>query len=177
MTARTDTTGFAIAGALTFKLSEVNIAAFPLNQSDATCPKTNLRDVFIFLVDDNPADVLLVREALTWHEVTTKIVVARDGDEAIRILDDIDTRLLTCPDLVVLDLNLPRKTGFEVLQRVRSSSRCRETPVAILSSSDAVSDRQKAAQFGATEYFQKPSNLNDFMLIGARLKRLIRNCE
>ncbi|MDP9054702.1 MAG: response regulator [Acidobacteriota bacterium] len=129
--------------------------------------------VFILLVDDNPADVLLVREALKWNGVNSAVTVARDGDDAIHLMEDIDTRVGECPGLIVLDLNLPRKTGFEVLERVRRSPLCGKTPVVVLSSSGAPSDRQKAKLLGASEYFQKPSNLRDFMLIGAALRDML----
>jgi CheY-like chemotaxis protein len=121
--------------------------------------------------------VLLVREALKWHEVNSDLIVARDGDDAIRLMDEIDSKLLPCPSLVVLDLNLPRKTGFEVLERIRNSPCCGETPVVVLSSSDAQSDRQKATRLGASQYLQKPSNLHDFMSIGAKLKDVLAGAE
>jgi chemotaxis family two-component system response regulator Rcp1 len=135
--------------------------------------KSALEDAFIVLVDDNPADVLLVREALAWHDVKTTLVVARDGDEAIRFIEEIDANVRPCPDLVVLDLNLPKKTGFQVLERIRSSPVCGDRPVAILSSSEAVTDRQKAELLGASCYIRKPSNLTDFMLIGEQLKEML----
>lgn len=128
---------------------------------------------FIVLVDDNPADVLLVKEALAWHDVQSNLMVARDGDEAIRFLDEIDSSFLPCPDLIILDLNLPRKTGFQVLERMRLSPRCGHKPVAILSSSDALADRQKAERLGASRYIRKPSNLRDFMSIGGQLKQML----
>jgi DNA-binding response OmpR family regulator len=152
-------------------------APVSLMQTNELCSETDERQVFIVLVDDNPADVLLVREALSWHDVKSDLLVARDGDEAIRVLDEIDSHGLPCPDLVVLDLNLPRKNGFEVLQRIRSAGRCRTSPVAILSSSDALSDRKRADLLGASQYFQKPSNLQDFMSIGAKLKDMLASAK
>ena len=127
----------------------------------------------IVLVEDNPADVLLLRAALASHEVDSCVYVARDGDEAISVLDDVDKTEIPCPDLIVLDLNLPRRSGFEVLQRVRSSGKCSEKPVVILSSSEALPDREKAARLGASCYIRKPSTLKDFMSIGAKLKTLL----
>ena len=156
-----------------FKAPETNAATIPLISSESFTRSTGSRHVFIVLVDDNPADVLLVREALAWHEVKSDLMIARDGDEAISLLEEIESKLLPCPDLVVLDLNLPRKNGFDVLQRMRSSARCAATPVAILSSSDAPSDKQRAQKLGASRYFQKPSNLQDFMDIGAKLKEML----
>jgi len=148
-------------------------ASIVLGSTDALARSTGSRRAFIILVDDNPADVLLVREALTWHKVKSDILVARDGDEAIRMLEEVDSHLLPCPDLMVLDLNLPRKTGFDVLQYMRAMPRCGETPVAILSSSDAPTDRQRAHRLGASRYFQKPSNLKEFMAIGGKLKEML----
>jgi chemotaxis family two-component system response regulator Rcp1 len=157
-----------------FAAPAVDSKVLPFIQSDERYAQSPSRKhVSILLVDDNPADVLLVREALKWHEVNSDLIVARDGDDAIRLMDEIDSKLLQCPDLVILDLNLPRKTGFEVLQRIRTSPCCGETPVIILSSSDAQSDRQKAKLLGASQYLQKPSNLHDFMSIGATLKDML----
>jgi CheY-like chemotaxis protein len=157
---------------------EMSRNGYALNKPDSRrVPISTGNQVFILLVDDNPADVLLVREALKWHDVKSEMVVARDGDEAIRLMDEIDTSSTPCPNLVILDLNLPRKTGFEVLERVRSSPGCATIPVVVLSSSDAPSDRQKAKLLGANQYIQKPSNLQDFMSIGAKLKDILTNAK
>jgi CheY-like chemotaxis protein len=127
----------------------------------------------IILVEDNPADILLLREALASHQVKSAIFIAHDGDEAIRFLDEIDRTPLPCPDMIILDLNLPRKSGFEVLQRVRSSAKCSKKPVVILSSSEAARDREQAARLGASCYIRKPSSLDDFMAIGGQLKAML----
>ena len=148
-------------------------APYSLNEKGPVLA-ASVRQLFIVLVDDNPADVLLVREALTSHQVKADLTIVRDGDEAIALLEEIDAQLVPCPDLMVLDLNLPRKTGFEVLERMRMSTRSGHIPVAILSSSAAPSDVQKAEHLGASRYFQKPSNLRDFMSIGARLREMLR---
>ena len=128
---------------------------------------------FIVLVDDNPADVLLVREALAWNGVVSTLLVAEDGDEAIRYIDEIDAASLPCPDLIVLDLNLPKKTGFQVLERLRASPMCGSRPAAILSSSGAAADRKRAERLGASCYICKPSNLDDFLSIGKELKQML----
>jgi len=156
-----------------YKAPEPNAAPFALTRPHTIGLNSLSRHVFIVLVDDNPADILLVREALVWHEVKSELLIARDGDEAINLLGEIDSQLLPCPDLVVLDLNLPRKTGFDVLEFMRSSPRCGKIPVAILSSSDAPSDQHRAELLGASRYFQKPSNLQDFLSIGAKLKEML----
>ena len=77
----------------------------------------------IIVVEDNPADILLLKEALLCHDINSCLFVCADGDEAIRFIEDIDSSDLPCPDLIILDLNLPRKSGFDVLRRVRASER------------------------------------------------------
>jgi DNA-binding response OmpR family regulator len=127
----------------------------------------------IILVEDNPADVTLLNEALASHEVRMPVFVAHDGDEGIRIIDAIDKSCIPCPDLIVLDLNLPRTSGFAVLERVRASRKCNRKPVVVFSSSDAEEDREEARRLGASFYIRKPSTLQDLMSIGGILKKIL----
>jgi two-component system, chemotaxis family, response regulator Rcp1 len=127
----------------------------------------------IMLVEDNPADVALLNEALASHKVETLLFVARDGDEGIRALDAIDESCIPCPDLIVLDLNLPRKSGFAVLEKVRASRKCSQKPVVVFSSSDVEEDREQARRLGASFYIRKPSTLKDLMSIGEVLKKML----
>lgn len=129
--------------------------------------------VSILLVEDNPADVHLVRESLKFHNVTDTLTVVRDGAKAIQYIEALERSNVACPKLVVLDLNLPKISGREVLKRIRSSGRCASTPVIILSSSDADRDREDTRQLGATKYLKKPSDLSQFMAIGATLKQML----
>jgi chemotaxis family two-component system response regulator Rcp1 len=125
------------------------------------------------LVEDNPADVTLLSEALASQKVETRLCVAHDGDEGIRLIDAIDESCMPCPDLFVLDLNLPRKSGFAVLERVRSSLKCGRKPVVVFSSSDADEDKEQARRLGASFYIRKPSTLKELMLVGAQLKNIL----
>ena len=122
--------------------------------------------VSILLVEDNPGDANLVREALLEHGVQGELLVAGDGETAIRLIDDLDRDATGCPDLVVLDLNLPKRPGREVLEHMRASSACRHIPVVILSSSDSERDREETARLGATKYLKKPARLDDFLKLG-----------
>ena len=79
----------------------------------------------ILLVEDNPADVLLVREALEEHQVRADVYVVSDGEKAVRFVEE-DVNDLPCPDLIILDLNLPRKTGREVLEHILMARSNRE---------------------------------------------------
>ncbi len=127
----------------------------------------------ILLVEDNPADILLLREALAWNDVKFDLLIAYDGDEAVELIEEIEAAPSSGPDLIVLDLNLPRKNGFDVLRRVRRSLKCGAGPVVVLSSSETAADRAEAARLGASCYIRKPSNLNDVRSVGGKLKAIL----
>jgi DNA-binding response OmpR family regulator len=103
--------------------------------------------VEVFLVEDNPADVLLVRVALSQVPFPIKLEVAKDGEQALRMLDSPDFS----PDLIILDLNMPRLDGQSVLQQYR-----KKAPVVIFSSTQNKAEVQEALALGAREYVQKP---------------------
>ncbi|KQW03064.1 response regulator [Rhizobacter sp. Root1221] len=128
----------------------------------------------ILLVEDNPLDVELVRYAREFNAATSTLHVARDGVEAVAYLlgdgsTGDDTRGL--PKLVLLDLHLPRLTGFEVLARLRSNARTQSLPVVILSSSDEESDVREALRLGANAYLRKPSSLVDLCELMTQIER------
>lgn len=127
----------------------------------------------IFLAEDNPGDVDLLRVALEEHSVDCELLVAADGEKALRFLEDIGAGTLGCPALAILDLNLPKKTGREVLQRMRENPAWKSVPVVILSSSDSEKDRAETAELGASRYIRKPSSLDAFVQIGGVLKNLL----
>jgi CheY-like chemotaxis protein len=128
----------------------------------------------VLLVEDNPADANLVQEALEEAELDCELSVMRNGQQVIEMIEELESGgAQELPDLVLLDLNLPRVTGHVVLERVRSSARCRETKVFIISSSDTPADRDRAMKLGAIGYFRKPSSLADFMTIGPRVRDIL----
>lgn len=131
----------------------------------------------ILLVEDNPADVLLVREALAEHGLHCDVNVMTDGEAAINFIQKIDRGETDCPELVILDLNLPRRSGHEVLQSMRASRRCSQTPVIILSSSAAPADRERSALFGSSLYFTKPSLIDEFLELGAVFKEILTSTK
>jgi CheY-like chemotaxis protein len=141
--------------------------------SQSKAANANDSVVSIFLAEDNPADVGLVRKAMEDHGITGELVVAVDGEIAIRFIEAMDDGLVPCPHLAIIDLNLPRRHGREVLARMRQSSRCGRIPVAILSSSDAEQDRSDAARLGASRYMRKPSLLDEFLGLGAIFKEML----
>lgn len=126
----------------------------------------------IVLVEDNPGDVLLIREALHLHEVSGEVLVLSDGEKAIAFFDDLSQQGGEYPDLVIVDLSLPRRSGLEVLPHIHPSP-VRKSAVVVLSSSDTPRDKFESERLGADMFIQKPSRLDDFLGLGAVLKALI----
>jgi DNA-binding response OmpR family regulator len=127
----------------------------------------------LLLVEDNPADVLLLQTALSECDLSPRLLLITDGEQAINFVEDIDRNGRACPDLFVLDLNLPKRSGLEVLQKIRSSRNCAETPVAMLSSQDGGPDRAEARRLGATAYLKKALDFRDLLEIGSKLQALL----
>jgi chemotaxis family two-component system response regulator Rcp1 len=127
----------------------------------------------VVVVEDSPADLYLIRQALSQNKVDATFLSALDGQQAMQIAEDIDSDAIPRPDLIILDLNLPRYSGLEVLTRLRNSPRCEGLPIVVLSSSNAFTDRHEAERLGATRYFQKPYDYAAFMAIGADLKAFL----
>ena len=115
----------------------------------------------ILLVEDNPADVRLTVEALKEARVANRLHVARDGVEAISMLND-DTGTVPRPDLILLDLNLPRKDGREVLHEIKRDEGLRHIPVVILSTSQAEQDITDSYRLRANAFITKPVEIEQF---------------
>jgi len=124
-------------------------------------------------VEDNPADSGLVREALKEHAVDCELILMTDGEQAIDFIQCLDAGQLPCPDLVILDLNLPKRPGRDVLARMRASPGCSRVLVVILTSSNNQKDRDDAARLGASRYIQKPSRLHEFIELGRVFKEML----
>jgi len=129
--------------------------------------------VKLLVVEDSPADVFLVKEAMNLEGLSFQIEVLDDGEAAIQALNRVDDCCDTPPSAVLVDLNIPRKDGIQVLDRLRESPRCGAIPAIVFSSSDSPADRQRALSHGASEYFRKPSGLDEFMQLGPMMRRLL----
>jgi chemotaxis family two-component system response regulator Rcp1 len=128
----------------------------------------------IVLAEDNPADVGLVREAFREHDVRCDLRVMSDGQEVLAFIDRLDSdNQMPCPDLLLLDLSLPKHDGREILRYLRGSERCGQTPVVVMTSSDWLEDRKTAEKHAAVHYFRKPSSLAQFMELGIIVKDVI----
>jgi CheY-like chemotaxis protein len=129
----------------------------------------------ILLVEDNLGDVFLFREALKAAGVNYEITVISDGAEALRFVEDPNQyRGKRIPDLAVLDLNLPKVEGTEVLEAMRSNPDLTNVPVAVMTSSPSPRDRERAVQLGARRFITKPLDLDEFLKIGTVLKELLQ---
>jgi CheY-like chemotaxis protein len=132
----------------------------------------------VLLAEDSPADVYIVRRSLKKHLPEFELRVVEDGEKAIRYIDNLDgDDTLPCPSAMIVDLNLPKRGGREILQRVRQSRRNRGIPVVVLTSSDSPADRADAASGGASAYFCKPIDLDEFMQIGQVVKDALTACN
>jgi two-component system response regulator len=128
----------------------------------------------LLLVEDNPDDELLTLRALKKNNVTGEVVVARDGVEALDYLFGAgeyagrDTGVM--PQVILLDLKLPKVDGLEVLRRLRADERTRLLPVVILTSSGEQQDMLDGYGYGANSYVRKPINFEQFVLAVEQLK-------
>jgi len=124
------------------------------------------RPVEILLVDDNPGDIRLLQEAFREGKVPSNRSVATDGEEAMAFLRRSGPfASATRPDLILLDLNLPRKSGTTVLAEIRSDPELSQIPVIVLSSSAAEQDIARAYELHANCYITKPLDLEQFFRV------------
>jgi CheY-like chemotaxis protein len=131
----------------------------------------------ILLAEDNPADVYLIRTALEEHGVDLPLQVAADGSEVLRVIQEEESLAESQLALIILDLNLPRHDGIEILRRLRETERLAHIPVVVLTSSDSPGDRMAASELGAACFLRKPSNLEQFLNLGTVFKALLRQAK
>ncbi len=113
----------------------------------------------ILLVEDDPDHELLTIRALQKSNIANEVRVARDGEEALELLFGANA---IRPQVILLDLKLPKIDGLEVLRRIRESEQTRMLPVVVLTSSDEERDMVRSYQIGVNSYIRKPVNFNDF---------------
>jgi two-component system, chemotaxis family, response regulator Rcp1 len=120
----------------------------------------------ILLVEDNPGDVRLMREALATNGMSKSLSVVEDGEQALSFLKRNGSfKQAPRPDLIFLDLNLPRKDGREVLAEIKASSDLRRIPVIVLTTSESDNDIKKAYELHANCYVKKPTELDEYLSV------------
>ncbi len=127
---------------------------------------TELKPVEILLVEDNPGDIRLAQEGLREAKILNNLHVVKDGDEAVAFLHrEGPYKNAPRPNIILLDLNLPKKNGREVLQEIKQNPALRQIPVVILTSSKAEEDIAKSYDLHANCYVCKPLDLDRFLQI------------
>ena len=131
------------------------------------------RALRILLAEDNPGDVFLVREALRRNFIEHELTVAKDGRSAWDLIEAADGSGTEGFDIFMLDLNLPARTGLELLSRIRGGrGNIADALIVILTSSNWSKDRMSAERDGADYYFLKPSTLDGLLQIGNIIAQL-----
>ncbi len=128
----------------------------------------------ILLAEDNPGDVLLVQEALQEHQIEHQLHVVEDGAKALEYLSQLGKSTgAPCPDVLLLDLNLPKVDGTQVLAEFRKHPECVHMPVIVITSSGAQRDRARVSELGVARYFKKPSDFDEFLRLGAVVREVV----
>jgi two-component system response regulator len=122
-----------------------------------------MNDGVIMLIEDNEDDVTLTMRALEQNDITNEVVVAADGERALDRLFPQDGREPLRPALILLDVNIPKVGGLEVLRTVRADPSTRTVPVVMLTTSSEERDIIESYQLGANSYVRKPVSFSDFV--------------
>ena len=141
---------------------------------DENIQTTGLRDSVILLVEDDEADILLLRRAFRNAHIANPLIEVRDGQAAIQYLsgegDYADRTRYPIPFLILLDLRLPKLSGFEVIAWMRDQPQLAKLIVVVLTASDHVPDVTKARDLGANSYLVKPGNFEELVQMVKRIK-------
>jgi two-component system, chemotaxis family, response regulator Rcp1 len=130
-----------------------------------------VKEIRILLAEDNRADILMVREALKAYSIAHELHLAVNGEEALEFIARMGKPdEPPCPDILLLDLNLPRADGLDVLREFRRHPECATTPVIVMSSSNAPRDREAAGALDVTCYFAKPMSYEKFIELGQLIR-------
>ncbi len=131
-----------------------------------------MNPLHILLVEDNEGDILLTTETLEETNLSKKISIARDGLEAITLLDSYSFNNQDLPDLVLLDINLPKINGFAVLEHIKNANTLSHIPVIILTTSSSPADKIMANELKASNYLIKPAEIEDFVIAISKIESL-----
>ena len=135
---------------------------------------SDTRPYSILVVEDNASDVFLLERALSRQQVVFQLTHLRDGAEALAFVrKEAPYANSPCPDLILVDLNLPKVDGEEIIRQIRSAKHLDGVPACVWTSSESVLDRASLSHLGASQFIFKPSGLEQFMQIGETLKNLL----
>jgi CheY-like chemotaxis protein len=125
----------------------------------------------VLVIEDNETDVRLIKEALEKYAVRFELSVISDGQKALEHLKHIAES--PTPQLIILDLNMPKHDGIEVLVQYRMTVALFEVPIVVLTSSDSPSDRLRTKNIGVSAFIRKPMGLPEFIALGKRFKTIL----
>ncbi|MET8230871.1 response regulator [Micromonospora sp. NPDC005298] len=131
-----------------------------------TAPADGKSPIEVLLVEDDPGDVLMTQEAFEEHKLRNRLTVVSDGTEALAYLrQEGQYADVVTPDLILLDLNLPRRDGREVLEEIKKDEQLRRIPVVVLTTSQADEDILRSYQLHANAYVTKPVDFERFISV------------
>jgi CheY-like chemotaxis protein len=123
-----------------------------------------MKPIKILLIEDNEGDILLTKEALVERKITNEIDVAKDGEQALNLLlGAVNGSGYTLPDLIILDINLPKLNGHEILQKVKTTEGLKKIPVIMLTTSSSEKDISMSYQHHANCFVTKPVEVDKFL--------------
>jgi two-component system response regulator len=126
----------------------------------------------ILVIEDNLGDALMIQEAVNSLSIAATLHVITDGEKALKEIAALDA--LSTPDVIIIDLNLPRVSGLTLLTQIRAMQKFERTAVMVLTSSQSAQDRVKAEQAGANAFVSKPFTFDDFLqTVGGAIRSLI----
>jgi CheY-like chemotaxis protein len=126
---------------------------------------------FVIIVDDNPGDIALTQEAFAENRMEVEFTAAMSGDEALELLRQAGADRL--PDLILLDLNLPKINGLELLAFIHHHPRLASVPTVILTTSNRPQDREQSRLLGSADYLVKPAIFSEFLELVNGLRRFL----
>lgn len=126
----------------------------------------------VLVVEDNRTDVTLLRLAFAEHGIDHELLVLDDGEKALDYVAKLDHGML--PDLVIVDLNLPKRDGIEVLEKMRSTSALDQIPIVVFTTSDSPREKETIRRIGITAYIRKPTDLDGFLAVGGTIQKLLK---
>lgn len=133
--------------------------------------KNNIRSNIILMIDDNPIDVMLIKEAFKFNETNIEIYVTEDGIYAMEFLSRQGNYVnAPRPDIILLDLNMPRKNGDEVLSELKMNASLKTIPVIIYTSSIAIEDIRAAYINQANSYIKKPADFDECIKVAKSIQ-------
>ena len=154
--------------------SNLSPGAGPDSYSPSRSNSTAQKRPQILIVEDSRADVFLIRESLCEAQVDADLHIVQDGEKAVHFFEQVDQDpSASVADIVILDINLPKRTGHEVLQQMRRSERSQNALVIVVTSSNSERDHEEMTKLGVAAYFCKPSEYQKFMKLGELAKGLL----